>query len=56
MAGFHELVFKRTNSYLSRESTKVSFSHAIENMAASVSRAGQRLRASCEFQDRLYYQ
>jgi hypothetical protein len=33
MAGFHELVFKRTNSHLDRESTKVNFSHAIENMA-----------------------
>jgi hypothetical protein len=34
MACLHELVFKHTNAYLSRELTNASFSHAVEGMAA----------------------
>jgi hypothetical protein len=34
MAGVQELVFKRTNAYLSRELTNASFSRAVEGMAA----------------------
>jgi len=34
MTSFHQLVFKRTNSYLNGKSTDMSFSRAIEGMAA----------------------
>jgi hypothetical protein len=58
MASLHELVFKGTNSHLSRESTNVSFSRAIEDMAARAvgskrvhgSRVGRELRSYRDIQ------